>query len=194
MPSRYKDNVIAELSAVLSDLPRPGTAVDVGAGDGYYAARLMERGLIEKITPVEVLLREKSELEPVLYDGHTLPFPDRSFDLSYAIDVIHHSADPEHTLSELARCSRRYVLLKDHTYNTRAAFAFLCLLDEIGNRRFGVPSIYRYQRGWEWFPVLERAGFRLERLIYPARCEKGLLGRLVNHLQFIALWRREDAG
>lgn len=190
MPNRYKDNVLEVIQSVLPQAARLQSAVDVGAGDGYYAARLMERGYVEKITPVEVLERKQTELVPILYDGRTLPFPDRSFDMAYAIDVVHHSENPELTLQELARCSREYLLLKDHTYGSALGFAFLCVLDEIGNRRFGVPSIYRYQRNWAWSAVLEQAGFRLERLVHPARVEKGLLGRLVNPLQFVALWRR----
>jgi SAM-dependent methyltransferase len=193
VPNRYKDNVIAELRSVLSELPALHTAIDLGAGDGYYAARLMEQRLVAAITPVEVQVRPRSEIQPVLYDGTTLPFAERSFDLAYAIDVIHHSTNPTRTLQELARVSDRYLLLKDHTYQSPAAYALLCLLDEIGNRRFGVPSRYRYQRGWEWSPILMRAGFRLQRLIHPARCEDGLLGKLVNPLQFVALWRRADA-
>jgi SAM-dependent methyltransferase len=190
MPNRYKDNVLAEIQSVLAEAGRIESAIDVGSGDGYYAARLMERGAIEKITPVEVLLRERTEIAPVLYDGHTLPFPDRSFELSYAVDVVHHSQDPGRTLSELARCTRRYLLLKDHTYSSAAGFAFLCMLDEIGNRRFGVPSIYRYQRDWSWLPLVEQQGFELKRLLHPARCEEGLLGRVVNRFQFVALWQR----
>jgi SAM-dependent methyltransferase len=190
MPNRYKDNVLAELAAVLRDIQPLRTGIDVGAGDGYYAARLMERGLVETITPVEVFMRGRRELTPILYDGRTLPFTDHSFELAYAIDVIHHARDPRRTLEELARVSSRYLLVKDHTYDHALDFALLCLLDELGNRRFGVPSIYRYQRGFSWFPWLESAGFRLVRCIYPARCEHGALGLLVNRLQFVALFER----
>jgi SAM-dependent methyltransferase len=193
MPSRYKDNVIVELERVLRALPPLRTAVDVGSGDGYYAARLMERGLIEKITPVEVLLRDKTELTPVIYDGHTLPFPDRSFELAYAIDVIHHADVPRHTLRELARVSSRYLLLKDHSYRNPLDFVLLSVLDEIGNRRFGVPSIYHYQRGFSWFPWIESEGFRLVQRVYPAQCEHGALGLLLNRLQFVSLFERVTA-
>ena len=34
------------------------------------------------------------------------------------------------------------------------------------------------------------AGFELERMVHPARCHTGLLGRATNRLQFVALWRR----
>jgi SAM-dependent methyltransferase len=102
MANRYKDNVIVELRRVLSEVGPVRSAIDVGSGDGYYAARLMEQGLIEKITPLEVQLRDNSELVPMLYDGNTLPFADRYFELSYSIDVIHHSTNPQRTLEELA--------------------------------------------------------------------------------------------
>jgi SAM-dependent methyltransferase len=192
MPNRYKDNVLAELTRVLRAARPVNNAVDVGAGDGYYAARLMERGLVQTITPLEVLLREQRELTPILYDGKTIPFGDREFDLAYAIDVIHHTDDPERTLQEIARVSRRYLIVKDHTYDNPLDYALLCVLDELGNRRFGVPSIYHYQRRFSWFPWIERAGFRLVKCVHPARCERGALGHLVNRLQFIACFERRD--
>ena len=190
MPNRYKNNVLIEIDKLLRPVAPLARALDVGAGDGYYAARLMERGLVREVTPVEVQARPNSELTPVLYDGRTLPFEDGAFELSYAVDVIHHSREPERTLRELARCTSRYLLLKDHTYDRRLGYLFLCALDEVGNRRFGIPSRYHYQHGWEWSPILEGCGLRLVRKIYPARCERGLLGLAVNPFQFVSLWQR----
>jgi hypothetical protein len=65
-------------------------------------------------------------------------------------------------------------------------------MDEIGNRRFGVDSVYQYQREWEWLPVIEAAGFVLETLVHPAPCHEGLLGWATNGLQFVGLWRRRE--
>jgi hypothetical protein len=106
------------------------------------------------------------------------------------VDVLHHCADPGASLAELLRVARGWLLLKDHTHRGPGQRLTLALLDEIGNRRFGVPSLYRYQRGWEWLPAIERAGFALERMVHPAPCHTGLLGRATNRLQFVALWRR----
>ena len=38
-------------------------------------------------------------------------FPDRSFDLAAAIEVLEHVPDPQHTLSEMARCAGRHLLV-----------------------------------------------------------------------------------
>ena len=63
---------------------------------------------------------------------------------------------------------------------------------ELGNRRFGVRSRYRYQRRWEWLPVIEGAGFRRRALIHPARCEtRPPISWFSARLQFVGLWERE---
>jgi SAM-dependent methyltransferase len=127
---------------------------------------------------------------PVLFDGSRLPFANRSFDLVYAIDVLHHCPEPTRALDEALRCSSRYFLIKDHTYKNPLEFLGLCVLDEIGNRRFKVPTLYRYQERWEWSEHLRSRGFMLEGLVHPAACHVGLLGRVTNSWQFVALWRR----
>jgi hypothetical protein len=190
MSTRYRDNVLAEMATALDEIGPLETGLDLGAGDGYYALRLMERGRIRRVTPVEVQRRKHHHVEPVLYDGKTLPFADRTFDIVYAADVVHHSQDPYGTLRESARCADRFLMLKDHTYRSRAGYAMLCVLDEIGNRRFGIPSRYKYQHEFEWFPFIENLGFQLQTLLAPVRCERGLLGQVVNRLQFIAVWKR----
>jgi SAM-dependent methyltransferase len=136
--------------------------------------------------------RTKTFVPVTLYPGDRLPFADRAFDLSYAVDVLHHCPQPRDSLKELARCTRRWLLLKDHTYRSFAGWWTLACLDELGNRRFGIPSPYRYMRNWEWFDVLTDAGFELRQRIHPAAVHPGGLGWATNHLQFVAVWERID--
>jgi SAM-dependent methyltransferase len=119
------------------------------------------------------MLRRAAPVPFVHYDGARLPFADRSFDLVYAIDVLHHAASPRALVRELARCARKHLLLKDHTYRSIAGRWTLRLLDEVGNRRFGIVSPGLYQRGWEWLPWLEAEGFRQKALVHPLRCHEG---------------------
>jgi SAM-dependent methyltransferase len=165
-------------------------ALDFGSGDGWFAASFQAARITTEVVPVDVLHRRRTLVAPRLYDGGRLPFADASFDLVYAVDVLHHCPDPAASLAELLRVAGGWLLLKDHTCGGPPQRWTLALLDEIGNRRFGVPSPHRYQRGWEWLPAIERAGFELERMVHPARCHTGLLGRATNRLQFVALWRR----
>jgi SAM-dependent methyltransferase len=166
------------------------SALDFGAGDGWFTDRVRSTKLATDVVGIDVVKRAHNVVEPLIYSGDRIPFEDRTFDLVYAVDVLHHVPDPRRGLADLARCSRQWMLLKDHTYSSRFGFVTLSVLDEIGNRRFGVPSIYRYQRGWEWLPFVESQGFRLEKLIHPLACAGLPLGRITNHLQFVALWKR----
>jgi SAM-dependent methyltransferase len=142
-----------------------------------------------EVVAVDVQPRARSFAPTVLYDGRRLPFEDRSFDLVSSIDVLHHCPDPRASMLEALRCSSRFFLLKDHTYDTVAGRVALAVLDEIGNRRYGVASPYHFQRGREWFPWIEGEGFVRRALIHPAPCHVGLLAT-TNHLQFVSLWER----
>jgi SAM-dependent methyltransferase len=43
--------------------------------------------------------------------AENLPFADAEFDLASAIEVLEHVPDPEHTLSEMARCAGSHLLV-----------------------------------------------------------------------------------
>lgn len=188
----YRANVWAFVRPLIEGLGPLDRALDFGSGDGWFTARARDLGVAREVVPVDVLRRDRAEVEPLLYDGVRLPFPDRAFDLVLAIDVLHHCPDPAASLRELTRCAGRYLLLKDHTYRTALGRLALMALDELGNRRFGVPSLHRYQRRWEWLPLLEGNGFRRRALIHPARCEtRPPVSWFSAPLQFVGLWERE---
>jgi SAM-dependent methyltransferase len=165
--------------------------MDFGSGDGWFAQQLEESGLVREVTPVEVQDRAGALRKPHIYDGTCLPFADRSFDLTYSCDVLHHCPDPKASLRDALRVARTWFLLKDHTWRTYPSYLFLCLLDEVGNRRFGIPCLYKHQRDWDWFDTLRAEGFVLERLVHPASCHVGAM-RWVNRYEFVSLWRRAD--
>jgi hypothetical protein len=187
----YRQRIHSVLRTLL--LPRVpfARALDFGSGDGWFASQFLQEGLLADVTPVDTFPRKQCYVSPMIYSGDRLPFADLSFDLTYCIDVLHHCSDPLGTLRDVLRCSKSYVAIKDHTYRSLAGRLFLCLLDEIGNRRFGVQSLYKYQQEWQWFPCFECEGFVLEELVYPAACHSKPLGWVTDDLHFIALWKRE---
>lgn len=191
--NRYRQRILRLMEELLV-VHRPFRRIlDFGAGDGWFAQAMAGRMNGSQVVAVDVLRRQGSFYPAILYDGSRLPFADRAFDLAFAVDVVHHARDPAATLRELARTAGGLLLLKDHTYRSPAGRLALCVLDEVGNRRFGIPSVYRYQHAWEWSAVLEDAGFRSLRRIHPAACHTGLLGHATNGLQFLELWRREGS-
>ncbi|HEY0780902.1 MAG TPA: class I SAM-dependent methyltransferase [Thermoanaerobaculia bacterium] len=186
----YRENLRRLIRPLLAGRPAE-RALDFGSGDGLFARVFAEEGWAREVVPVDVQRRARTVVEPVLYDGVRLPFADRSFDLVYALDVLHHCPDPLASLRDLLRCTSRHVLLKDHNSGSTLDHWTLAVLDEIGNRRFGVPSLYRYQKDWEWLPVIEAEGFVREALIHPARCEtRPPISWVSNRLHFVGLWRR----
>jgi SAM-dependent methyltransferase len=188
----YKRAVLGHVKALLGAEGTYSSALDFGSGDGWFANELLASGQLASVVPVDVQRRKVELIAPVLYDGRRLPFDDGSFDLVYAIDVLHHCPDPLAALREMVRVTRGDLLLKDHTYRNGAQKLLLAVMDELGNRRFGVPSIYRYQERWSWLPILEQQGlFEVARL-HPLPCDPRFPWRwLTPDLQFLGLWRRQ---
>lgn len=189
----YRKRIFSHLSTLLSDLPVPASILDFGCGDGWFASQVGNLWPRAKLTPIDVKRREGGLVEPIIYSpGARLPFADASFDLVYAIDVLHHCDSPQRYLDELVRVARRFILIKDHTYNGELGYLTLAILDELGNRRFGIPSPQHYQHGWEWTEHLARQGWKMRTMIHPCQCHSGLLGALSNQLQYVALYERGE--
>jgi SAM-dependent methyltransferase len=189
----YRCRILDSFRTVLQPFAPLRHGLDFGGGDGWFAWSLQQAGLAQQVTAVDVQPRPHTFTQVTIYDGQRLPFADRAFDLVSSVDVLHHCPDPRASLTDLLRCADRFFLLKDHTYRGAAGKLALCLLDEIGNRRFGIPSPYHYQKDWEWSAWIEEAGFELRQVVYPVRCHVGPLGWATNALQFVSLWERKPA-
>jgi len=81
-------------------------ALDVGCGVGQVVARLTEAGFeahgVDVSGPNIERARKFSE-RCQLYDGRTLPFPDRHFASVGALNVLEHVEEPEAFIRELVR-------------------------------------------------------------------------------------------
>ena len=95
--------------------------LDVGCGEGVLVHRWAER-LGERRRVVGIDLQEESiqagwaertapNLEYRVMQAQNLPFKANEFDLATAIEVLEHVPDPEHTVSEMARCAERHLLV-----------------------------------------------------------------------------------
>ena len=187
----YRQRVFSMMVELLKPYGTQTAALDFGCGDGWFAQQMRAQGMVADVVPLDVKRRESVCVEPVVYAGGVVPYADGEFDLVYSVDVLHHCPNPAEQLKDIARCSRHLLLIKDHTYTTPIGYAALALLDELGNRKFGIPSPYRYQRGWEWHELLVALGWSRVGFTYPAKCHVNVLGALTNSLQFVALYERQ---
>lgn len=89
--------------------------LEIGCGSGVHAKLLAEAGArltAVDLTPTAVeMTRRRLELHglegtTLEADAESLPFPDRSFDFVWSWGVIHHSADTDRVIAEIARVLR----------------------------------------------------------------------------------------
>jgi methionine biosynthesis protein MetW len=98
--------------------PEIRSLLDVGGGDGTFALLARERFPRCEITVVDsssvgASIAEARGLSACVadIDGARLPFPDASFDLVTTIDVLEHILDPWRLLQEVARVSRKWIVV-----------------------------------------------------------------------------------
>ena len=98
----------------------PRTALDVGAGDGSVMAALCEQGFRGELSAVEISPRNVEAIKQRglvqlkaadLFDGYSIPYRDKAFDLVIASHVLEHVEHERLFLSELKRVAR-YVFIE----------------------------------------------------------------------------------
>jgi 2-polyprenyl-3-methyl-5-hydroxy-6-metoxy-1,4-benzoquinol methylase len=99
----------------------PRSVLDVGCGEGVLTYRWAQRLGEKPIVGIDLAdpkleaqwrtrRRENLQFRTMDVDG-LRSFPDRSFDLATAIEVLEHVPDPERTLAEMARIAERHLLV-----------------------------------------------------------------------------------
>ncbi len=86
------------------------TLLDVGSGSAGLAPWL---GLRWSVTTVDTSYDDYGGASGPLADARRLPFPDRSFDVTVAVDLLEHvpAADRAHVLAELCRVTTRRAIV-----------------------------------------------------------------------------------
>ena len=91
---------------------RHACILDVACGTGIYT-NLFARfaSYVVGIDCSPSMLRRNSAKRLLRGIGEQLPFASDSFDVTFAACLLHHSAEPERIVREMARVSRRYVIV-----------------------------------------------------------------------------------
>lgn len=103
-------------------------ALDVGCGSGFSTYYMQEKvphlfgvDRSQKMLSTHPL-RGRNRL--AMADVRHLPFPDRAFDLVYGWEILHHMEKPEEVIREMARVSRKYIVVAEPNRLNPAQFAF----------------------------------------------------------------------
>lgn len=104
---------------------RPGSLLDVGSGEGFFAMRAERRGWM--VTAIDGLTEGVESTRAKLVNGRaesgdaqSLNFDDESFEAVVAWDLLEHLERPEEAMSEMARVLKPRGVLAFSTPNTAA--------------------------------------------------------------------------
>ena len=101
-------------------LADPQSLLDVGCGEGVLVERWARRLHGKRVVGIDLddptlhaewTRRSAANLEYRVMKAENLPFADGEFDVATAIEVLEHVPDPEHTVAEMARVARRWLLV-----------------------------------------------------------------------------------
>ena len=103
------------------------SAFDVGCGDGFATNCFAQLVAVVEGGDISELMLAHNPLEQRLLktiDAEDLDLPDDAYDLAYTWEVLHHLKDPGAAVREMARVSRRYVVLFEPNRANVLQFAF----------------------------------------------------------------------
>ena len=98
----------------------PQSLLDVGCGEGVLVHEWAQKLPGKRVVGIDLddpqlraqwERRQAPNLEYLVMKAENLPFADGEFDVATAIEVLEHVPDPEHTVAEMARVARRWLLV-----------------------------------------------------------------------------------
>lgn len=174
------------LSSRINELiPQSGVkALDVGCGDMSLAdAIALEVPQISWVcADIHPCSAEKRAEDPrwsryVQFDGSTLPFMPKQFDVVTFSDVLHHVPEDQRTdLLRSAASAGKKIVIKDHFEYGFWSRQTLRAMDFVGNFGYGVSVPRRYFSKETFEQLCDAANVRI------VRCDVGI--RLYEHLPF----------
>jgi SAM-dependent methyltransferase len=114
------------------------TCLEVGCGDGFGMFYMQPMGQVFGCDISRPMLRRNPLHQSVAEaDIYRLPYADKSFDLVYCWEVLHHVKDMQSAIREMMRISRRFILLYEpNAFNPLQVGFGLIAPSELGTLRF----------------------------------------------------------
>lgn len=137
--------------------------LDIGSGNCALNLLTQEAGF--KIKGLDITNKSVfSEVNPVVYDGEKFPFKDDEFEISQLITVLHHIKDPEKTIKEAIRVSKKIIVMEDIYSNIFQKYITF-IADSINNWEFvGHPHTNKTDN--QWREIFDKYNLKIEKVEY----------------------------
>jgi SAM-dependent methyltransferase len=135
--------------------PKTRRLLDVGCGDGSLALAIQKLRPDIEIHGLDVYRRPNTAIPVTVFDGFSLPFNAKEFDVVMFADVLHHTTDPHLLMREALRVAQCGVAIKDHVQRGFLERKTLTFMDWVGNARHGVALPYNYWSPQQWQSAFE---------------------------------------
>lgn len=155
----YQNGIVNLISPLCED---NSYILDVGCDDGTFSQKLLKKNHSLIIKGVDIQNNRPSKIPRKIYDGKKIPYQDKQFDITIAVDVLHHTEDIGSLLSEMRRVTKKYIIIKDYISNDPVSFLGISFIDWLVNVPFGIKCTYNYPSLHKWHDYFKNLNLQVE--------------------------------
>ena len=145
---------------IAASVPGKCRILDIGCGDGRISSEVTLLRTDITYASIDILERPECFIPFEKYDGCNIPESYNSYDAVQFIDVLHHVDNIEEMLYNSLMPGIKYVIIKDHEYETHFDFILLKLMDWVGNAPHGVRLNYNYKTKKYWQGLFQKLNLK----------------------------------
>jgi ubiquinone/menaquinone biosynthesis C-methylase UbiE len=127
-----KEYVVSKIEVLKKHVPvtTDTTLLDVGCGNGYFTFYWDKMCRVTGVDYSEKMLQSNPVKNTFKMDVNHMTFEDNSFDITFCHAVLHHVGDMDSVIREMARVSKKYVIILEPNRNNPLMFLFSLLVKE----------------------------------------------------------------
>lgn len=147
-----------KVSRIIPYLSKEERILDIGSGYGSVARAL--RKLDFHVDLVDVADHSIStDVSPDIYDGKTLPYENKSYEVALLLTILHHTENPRLIIQEAKRVAKKVVIIEDIYWNIAQKYLTFFTDSLINAEWFDHP--HQNHTDNEWKEIFDQMGLQL---------------------------------